>query len=184
MNDKDNLNDKDWKNFIEVYQIYRDHIKHEDTLGNQRINILIASQSFLFIAFFRVLGKYADCKNENLFILCILLILICILGISINELIKPAIQAFRKAREKRVEQWEIFLKEKHLENTNNIIEYKYNEKTINIPDIRYEVGDDLKTDLNKGFNKIYNWFTHLWILLIIIAIVSALIISFYCNKLN
>ena len=31
-----------------IYNSCRDYIKHEDTLGNARINILIASQSFLF----------------------------------------------------------------------------------------------------------------------------------------
>jgi hypothetical protein len=105
-----------------IYNSYRDYIKHEDTLGNARINILIASQSFLFFVYFQQLKSISDFyKKSNISQVTftqtsqesfkykieqlaqppslpvfdiVVACGICLIGILINRLLAPSIFAF------------------------------------------------------------------------------------------
>jgi hypothetical protein len=80
------------KSLYDLYDIYRDHIKHEDNLGNARINILLASQSFLFFPYFSILKDYRN--NGYSGYDSLLLFGICSLGIGINVIVRPSVRGF------------------------------------------------------------------------------------------
>ena len=94
-NTSDDQTEDKFKDFLEIYQIYRDHVKHEDTLGNQRLSFFIASQSFLFFPYFNILKDYQR-HGYNGFD-TFLLIVICVLGWWVSHLVEPSIKGFVSA---------------------------------------------------------------------------------------
>lgn len=144
---------EEYNNLIETYQIYREHIKHEDTLGNQRISILIATQSFLFFPYFSILGK-AELYN---FYYPILLLLICGLGIFINWLIKPSIEAFVKSADHINERCKYYLgtvKESHESNNSdlNIEFYTYQSGQNNKNNNLEKIGETEKIENSENLS--------------------------------
>ncbi len=115
------------KDFLELYQIYRDHIKHEDTLGNQRISYFIASQSFLFFPYFNVLKDYKE-NGYNWYDLS-LLTLICLLGIGSSFFARHSIKAFVDAADAIGRQWKKrYLLTKENSSNRNTKFYRYNDQ--------------------------------------------------------
>jgi hypothetical protein len=55
----------DQKSCLEVYEVYRDYLKHEDNLINNRMTWLILSQSFFFTTYALALSRLSDARAET-----------------------------------------------------------------------------------------------------------------------
>ncbi|MDJ0744096.1 MAG: hypothetical protein QNJ32_12110 [Xenococcaceae cyanobacterium MO_167.B27] len=193
-NTSDDQTEDKFKYFLQIYQIYRDHVKHEDTLGNQRLTFFIASQSLLFIPYFTILKDYQFYSVDT-----VLLIVICALGWWISDLVEPSIQGFVSASHNINSIW----KQEHLEkltnkafvecysyneqksqieeisrnkikNSENLSFFKINQKII--PNIRYENNEPkLRDSMNFKTNKIPFRFKQIWMLLLFFSIILPVI---------
>ncbi len=182
-----------FKEFLAIYQIYRDHVKHEDTLLNQRLSFLIASQSFLFVPYFMVLRDCISNEHNNGYD-SFLLLLICFLGVLINLLTESSIQAFIDASSAIGQQWktkylkspyciikpkgynpdpdikdhEIEIGKNDLDKSTNLafLTFGSNDDQTTIPNIRYENNSEfLKRRVNCLTNKMPYWFILIWLIL-------------------
>ena len=196
----------EFEEFLEIYNIYRDHVKHEDTLLNQRLNFLIASQSFLFIPYFTVLKEFIS-NDSDLVLLSIILFLICCLGYFIKILTESSIQGFVDASSAINQQW----KTEYLKSNSHVQTKGYNTETENniqidkdeladstnlafltfsnfsidnfnktIPNIRYENNNqDIKNQINIFRNQMPRWLKIIWCILFVVSLIFLLIYK-YC----
>ncbi len=192
--DKKNEQDQ-FKEFLDLYQIYRDHVKHEDDLGNQRLNFFIASQSILFFPYFEVLKEFGS-KEYQPYDLC-LLILICILGLIISCLTEASVRGFVDASSAIALIW----KKKYLPRQVRISlkDYKYVPQAKDIkpidsiedkdklsflvinnqtfPNIRYEnPSENLNWRIKFFSNNLPYWFMAIWGFLLALSVWG-----FYCK---
>ncbi len=192
----------EFKEFLEIYNIYRDHIKHEDTLLNQRLNFLITSQSFLFIIYFALFKDIATHLGTN----CILLCSICFLGYFMNILTESSIQGFVDASSAINQQWKteylkkskivetkrydsktkrnIQIEKEDLEHSTNLAFLTLNTKDLitTIPNIRYENDDKhINTQIQKYRDQMPVWFLRIWGVLFVAPLIF-LLMQTYCQN--
>ena len=200
------------KEFLEKYSIYRDHIKHEDNLANQRLSFFIASQSFLLFPYFSILKDY-KANGYNCYDL-FLLFIVCCLGLFLSSAITPAIQGFVDATSAINRVWKLYYLQSWIKH-GEMSAFKYGKddkeeqddklldtditdiskddlaflkvnkvpKSLILPNIRHESSNKKVNDgFFKCFYAIPKWFRFIWILFFIIPLL--LHICFYNDESN
>lgn len=184
------VSDEEFDEFKEIYSIYRDHIKHEDTLGNQRLSYFIASQSFLFFPYFATYKDYRA-NGYNGFD-CTLLVMICVIGFLLSFSSRNSVRAFVVAADEIAKQWKTnYWHEKDEDETKECPKFSWHERTEEIkekdfknsiafikikekviPNIRYETNSKfLLRGIRYFAHRLPVWFMGIWGLLFSLTII-------------
>ena len=76
------------KKFNDIYNLIDKRIEQEDLLLNQRINFLLLSETFIFLAYFQISSSLGSNNTDNLYELSLI---ICIIGIFVSLFLAPSI---------------------------------------------------------------------------------------------